>query len=83
MTDFDATDRTARGAIATVLRRPLDGVDAADISRERLEGWDSLKHVEILLAVEEACGVQFSEDEFAELASLAGIVAAVQAHHAA
>lgn len=68
------------GAVGAVLKQPL--LRSAEISRERLPGWDSLKHVEILFAIEEAFGIEFSEVEFTELDTLERLVDAVHAHQA-
>jgi len=45
--------------------------------------WDSLKHMEIVFALEDRYGVQFDESEFPLLDSPASIAAAVRKHLAA
>lgn len=45
--------------------------------------WDSLRHIEVIFAVEDACNVQFDEAELPELQSVERLLAAVQRHHAA
>jgi acyl carrier protein len=45
---------------------------AADASATE---WDSLRHIEIILAVEEEFGISISEEDFAELRSVDGISA--------
>jgi acyl carrier protein len=52
-------------------------------SRLDTAAWDSLKHVELVFAIEDELSVQFSEDQLSTLNSIAAIVAAVQAGHAA
>jgi acyl carrier protein len=51
-------------------------------SRENMLYWDSLKHIEIIFAVEDELGLQFSEDELANLDSVASIVDIALSHHA-
>ncbi|BCS55001.1 acyl carrier protein [Geobacter sp. SVR] len=54
-----------------------------EISRQNTADWDSLKHMEIMFALEEELGVEFSEEELAKLDSAVKIVDAVLAKHAA
>ena len=49
----------------------------AHASRETLEEWDSLAHVEILFAIEEDQGVEFGEDVMDHLDSVDAITAEV------
>ncbi len=48
-------------------------------TRRDSEAWDSLKHIEIMFALEDEFAVEFTEIELAELDSVAKIVVAVQA----
>jgi acyl carrier protein len=73
--------RTVASIIAAVLKQPVDTGD--DICRANVDTWDSLKHVQIMLTIEESLDVQFGEEELSELDSLDAIVAAVAAYHAA
>ena len=68
--------------LATVLQCPPTAL-AADAARADLPGWDSLKHVEIMFALEDALGVEFDESELGELDSIPRIVDAVARRHAA
>jgi acyl carrier protein len=74
-------ETTVLTAIAAVLKRELP--EGAQTSRENTPEWDSLRHVEIMFAVEDELSVEFSEEELAELNSVARIVNAVEARHAA
>jgi acyl carrier protein len=67
--------------LALVLRLP--GRPATPLLRADLPEWDSLSHVEIVYAVEEALGFSFAEDELARLDGSAAIVAAAERHLAA
>ena len=42
--------------------------------RANVAAWDSLKHIQIVFAVEEAFGVQFSEEQIPRLDSLSRFV---------
>jgi acyl carrier protein len=66
-------------ALQIVLKTEVD----LSSSRENCAQWDSLKHIEIIFAIEDALGLQFDEAELADLNSVERIVAAVQDHHAA
>ena len=48
-------------------------------SRDTLEEWDSIHHMHLILALEEAFGIEFSDDEICELASLADLMTAMRA----
>ncbi len=69
-----------RDILSLVLRTelPADGVD-----RDRLAAWDSLRHVEVIFAVEEAFDIQFTQDEMADARSLDALVGLVEHHLAA
>jgi acyl carrier protein len=42
-------------------------------SQENIADWDSVGHLKLLLAIEDAYGVQFSTDRIPELTSVAAI----------
>jgi len=65
-----------RTIVARALELPLDQV-SADASSDTLEAWDSLRHLDIVMAIESATGVSFSTAEIAELTSLESIEAAL------
>ncbi|HWV18537.1 MAG TPA: acyl carrier protein [Rhodocyclaceae bacterium] len=69
--------------ILAILNAVLKREATPDSSRKNLPQWDSLKHVEIIFAVEDAFGVQFSEEELFELDSVENIAASIIAKHAA
>lgn len=63
------------GIVRTVLRIPPTGPEVT--SRKATVGWDSLKHIEIMFAVEERFALEFSESQLADLDSLVKIADAV------
>lgn len=56
---------------------------AEPVLRAEVETWDSLSHIEIIYAVEEALEVTFGEQEMADLDGSQAIVDAVERHRAA
>jgi acyl carrier protein len=54
-----------------------------DSSRKNTDQWDSLKHIEVIFTLENELGLEFSEEELAELDSVGKIVEKVLACHAA
>lgn len=48
------------------------------VTRDREPTWDSLKHVQLILLLEEHFGVQFSEEEMGSLGSSDEIVKAIE-----
>lgn len=77
----DDSDREVRRVLGAVFGRPI-GADEA-LSAKTEPSWDSLRHVEVLLAVEGALDVRFDEDEMPELDSVDKLVGSVKRHRAA
>ncbi len=65
----------------------ISGVLKCDVdltsSRDNLYQWDSLKHIEIVFALEDEMGIRFAEEELAELDSVSDIVERITARHEA
>jgi acyl carrier protein len=62
--------------LSSVLQVPRESL-SQDTSRATLEEWDSLKHMYVVLALEEEFQVEFSEDEIASLGSVSSLVEAI------
>lgn len=60
--------------LATILKCDV-GLDA---SRQNTPQWDSLRHIEVVFAIEEVLGIQFSEAEIAETNSVGKIINLVE-----
>nr|WP_294168617.1 acyl carrier protein [uncultured Sphingomonas sp.] len=69
-----------RDMLGIVLNRPIDRAESP--SRETEEGWDSVRHIELLFMLEEEFGFTFSEDEMSDLDSFGEIVEKVVARTA-
>ncbi|MGE8546979.1 MAG: phosphopantetheine-binding protein [Alcaligenes sp.] len=65
--------------LAAVLKCPV----AMESSRENLAAWDSLKHIEVMFALEEDFDMQFSEEELSELSSVQALVERLRDGHEA
>jgi acyl carrier protein len=48
-------------------------------SRDSLEEWDSIKHMYVMLALEEEFSIEFTDDEIANLASISDLMHAMTA----
>jgi acyl carrier protein len=68
----DAVNQAVREIASSVLDRAVDPDE--DIVRGTEPRWDSLKHIELLFAVEERFGIQFSQQELADLDRLGAVV---------
>jgi len=68
-----------RKLVADALQLPLDEVPS-DASSDTLEAWDSLRHLDIIMAVESATHITFSTAEVVELTSLEKLERALTQH---
>jgi acyl carrier protein len=60
---------TVRRTAADVLGVPVDQITAAS-SRDTLPSWDSLAHVNLVLALEQQFGVQFLPEDMMEMLNI-------------
>ena len=79
--DRKQIEQTVLTVLAVVLKQPFR--EGAGITRQNTPSWDSLKHIEIMFALEDELGAEFTEAELSELDSVTKIVDAVLAKHAA
>jgi acyl carrier protein len=75
MSDNDTRD-TVRQVMSAVLQTDLRADQIVD--RASTPSWDSLKHIELLFSLEDACDVKFDREEIVQLDSLDAIVTAVE-----
>jgi len=59
--------------ISQILNIPIEQLDD-DSSPDTIENWDSLRHMNLILALEEELGVTLSDDEVVEMLSVKKIV---------
>ncbi len=63
--------------VASVMKVPVETV-VPETTSETLEGWDSLRHMRLVLSLEEEFGVEFTDEEIVELTSIASILKVLQ-----
>jgi acyl carrier protein len=73
----DPIESEVRDLLLRILRLPSA---PAGLARGDTAEWDSLKHLEIVFALEDRYGVRFDESEFATLDSAATIAASLRRH---
>ena len=80
MTDNDqaATATAVREVLEAVLERPI--APSENPTRAGDPDWDSLKHVELVFALEGALSIRYSEAELAELVDYRAIVDVTRRH---
>jgi acyl carrier protein len=64
--------------MAEVLRLPIARI-GPDAAIGNLPNWDSTAHLRMMLALEDAFGIEFDETHMVEMTSLAKIRAAIEA----
>ncbi len=70
------TDKVCR-VVATIMGVPAGGVNE-DSSPASLPAWDSLRHMKLILAIEEAFGLQLADDEIVSMTNVRSIVALLE-----
>ncbi len=66
--------------VARIMGVPVDAVNL-ESSPETLENWDSLRHMKLILAIEESLGVQFSDEDIVSIKNVQDLLARVEARH--
>jgi acyl carrier protein len=61
-------EQALRQLMATVLRIPADSI-SDDTSMDTVAGWDSLKHMNLVLAIEEEFKVSIPDEDAANITS--------------
>jgi acyl carrier protein len=56
-------------------------VIAKQSSPKDIDGWDSIAHVKLIIAVEEQFGIQISEDEIESAGTVGGFLEVIRKHH--
>jgi acyl carrier protein len=69
-------EQKIREIVSQIMEVPLESVTLAS-SAETISSWDSLKHMNLVLALEETFGVLFSEEQIAELTQVGTILTIV------
>jgi acyl carrier protein len=72
MGDMEAGKREIK--LARVMGLILGCDVTSSTSREQNSSWDSLKHIQIIFAIEDEFGVQFEEDEIPRMNSFTALL---------
>ena len=67
-----AVDERLREVVASVLGVETEELSDSD-SPESLPSWDSVAHIQLVVAIEAEFGIEFSPEEIGELSSLGEI----------
>jgi acyl carrier protein len=72
-----------QSGLAEVMKNVLD-LDSVsdDDSMKTISSWDSLRHLNLIMAIEEHFGINFDPEEIPELSSVAALSAAISKHSA-
>ena len=78
MTQDEIRNR-ARAVLAKVLKADIETI-SDDISQMELSDWDSVRHMNVVLGLENEFDIEFDDRELPTLTSLPLMVAAVERH---
>lgn len=67
--------------ISQIMEVPIGSI-SEDSSKNDLVKWDSLKHMDLMVTIEEEFGIRFRDDELVDLADVKSILKSVQEHTA-
>jgi acyl carrier protein len=68
--------------LSQVMNIPVEGVNEHS-SPENIEQWDSLQHMNLILALEEDLKIKFTDEELAEMVNLQLILKALRSKNIA
>ena len=75
-------DERLRHVLAVVLEMPEAQIDE-QLTAEQTSNWDSMRHLNLIMALEDAFGVTFASEELGELTSHRAIAEALARRGAA
>jgi acyl carrier protein len=64
--------------VASIMGVPAESVTEAS-TPETLRNWDSLRHMKLILAVEESLGIEFSDEDIVAIRDVRGLIARTEA----
>jgi len=64
--------------VASIMGVPVESVNEAS-APETLANWDSLRHMKLILAVEESLGVEFNDEDIVAIKDVRGLIARIEA----
>jgi acyl carrier protein len=64
--------------VASIMGVPLDSVSESS-SPETLPNWDSLRHMKLILAVEESLAIEFNDEDIVAIRDVRGLIGRINA----
>ena len=64
--------------VARIMGVPLEGV-TSESSPETLANWDSLRHMKLILAIEESLDIQFNDEDIVSIKSVQDLLSRLEA----
>jgi acyl carrier protein len=71
------TEEKVLNVLSVVFNKPADTLNG-DSSPDTIEEWDSIMHINLVLAIEEEFGVKFTDEEILEMMNVSLIVMALK-----
>ena len=75
----DEIKTRARAALARALKVAPETI-TDNASQEDLSAWDSVRHMNVVLALENDFDIEFDDEELPKMTSLNALVAAIERH---
>ena len=72
-----STFEEVRNIASDIFGIPADGI-TAESSPETIENWDSMQHLNLVLAIEEKFGVQLDPEDIEQMNSIGAVAALVE-----
>ena len=73
----DSTFERVRSVASDIFGIPADQITAAS-SPETIENWDSMQHLNLVLAIEEKFGVQLEPEDIEQMKNIGAVAALVE-----
>jgi acyl carrier protein len=77
-----STLEQVRNIASDIFGVPVDKI-TAESSPETIENWDSMQHLNLVLAVEEKFGVQLEPEDIEQMKNIGAVAAVVDKRHSA
>ncbi len=72
-----STFEEVRNIASDIFGIPADGI-TAESSPETIENWDSMQHLNLVLAIEEKFGVQLDPEDIEQMKNIGAVAALVE-----
>jgi len=59
--------------VSKIMEIPLNDINI-DSSPDTIANWDSLRHIKLILAIEEILNIQFSDDEIVSITNVRSLI---------